>query len=422
MEIEEKQNKLLQIKSSIHTVCSYLDVKSLVTLRQTCSDIKNLVDRRIAKLLLRNKNYSGISYSVKNFKLPFKSENYMKLYSELSNSEIRSEINPKKLKCSYASSIDYSQTPENLLDGKDNTFWGSKGHDTSDASEYINFCHEDGLLLDIKKIEIGFYRENSFEPEFSFFPSNEIIVRVGLFEHKFDHEYGPFKVENMEDDKFTIMLSENNFLAKYFQIEFKGKPGLQKQDNEFYHAVGSMKVSGQEFDIEKGAGEILGVMEAYYQKQDFIQNTVAEFYKTTFPSLYSETIEENLKKLDLRHFILGNGTELIQKLHKPTIEYMMDKGYELDVVFEYINKSMRVKNDWECMSFMKEGELLRKYIDWVMPRYGILYQAESRLMIYSYFYKPFYEEFGEERGVDKDRFNQTVIFFTHFFEIFSIFF
>lgn len=410
MEIENKSNMLIRVKHSFHTVCSFLDVKSLTTLRETNSEIKNLVDFRIAKLLLRNKRYSGISFNVSNMKMPVKSTNYMQLYSELLSSEIRSKIDLKKLRCSYASSIDYSQTPENLLDGNKNTFWGSKGHDTPLASEFTNFCHEDGLLLDIKSMVIGFYRESDFEDGFDFFPSDEIIIRVGLFEHKFDHEYGPFNVKEglRNDDKIEIKLDNNKFLAKYFQIEFKGKPGLQKQDNKYYHAIGSLELEGHQFDIEKGSGQLTNILEAYYEKQDFIENTVSAFYKTTFPSLYSDVIRDNLEKLSLQSFILGNGDEIIQKLHKPTIDFMLENGYELETVFEYLNKSMVIKQNWDCMKFLDGKEILDKYVAWITSRYGIMNQIESRLIVSNYFYKRFFEEFGEERRVDKDRFNEIV--------------
>lgn len=416
MEIEHKKNKITKVKNSFHTICSYLDIKSLVTLRETSSEIKNLVDSRIAKLLLISPSFSPISYKLQNLAIkPQKNSDYMKLYSELSNSKIRSKIQKSDLKCSYASSIDYSQTPENLFNEDPTLFWGSKGHDNPNNSELINFCHKNGLLLNIKSLEIEFYREDTFEDGFNFFPSNEILIRVGLFEHKFDHEYGPFSVKDgmiEGEDKIKIELKGNNFLAKFFQIEFKGKPGMQKQDKKYYHAVKSLDLEGHQFDIKEGAEEILNVLEAYYEKREFIKSTVSEFYKVTFPTLYSKILKEKIEKLELKDFILGRGEEIINKLHLPAIKGMIREKYSFEVIFEYVNKSFGIKEDLRCMEFLKDKEVISEYLEWVLPRYGVLNQVESRMVVFRYFYTRLHEEFGEEKGVDKERFNQLVrIFF-----------
>jgi hypothetical protein len=387
-------------------------------MRLTCKEVKVYVDKRITKLLLINQNYSGISYKVKNAVFSQKNMDYLKLYSQLMGVEIKQELENNELVCTYVSSQDFNQSPMGLLNENPIKFWGSKGHDSPKVSEYVTFSHKDGYLLDIESVLLRFYRESEFDPPNDFFPAEELIIRVGLFEHKFDFQYGPFKLDPLVEDSIFISFKEQaGFLAKYVQLEFVGLPGLQMTDHKYYLAVQSMKLSGSQFNIKslQEDNELVKVLVAYYKKQDFFNKTVFEYYKQTFPKVYEDFVQTVVKELTVEHFVLGDNHSIVSLLHKPALTFMVANDYPNQTIFEYINQSSDLKNDWECLSWIfekpatpGEDDAIVQYLDWIEPKYGMLNEFETRLIVEKHFFSIFKRENPNLVRVERSEFDRIV--------------
>ena len=398
-------DKLLRSRISFYSFCSYLDLETLLKLRLSSKKVKSIIDTGISRILLINKNFSSISCKVDNLLLrSAKKSDYLQLYSKLKGSSIRSKITSGDLQFSYVSSVDYDQSAKCMLDGDHQTFYSSKGNASPDSSEFMTICLKHGSLINLNSLKIKFYTAAYFEETNNFFPADSIYVRMGLFEHGFEKEYGPFDVKGMlaagnkEDKTVELCIGNETYLAKYIQIEFRGLPGLQLSDNKYYLAIEAFKMNGFKFQVKTQEADVLvDLIEAYYQKNQFFEKVVGEYYKSNFERLYHEVLKEKLENMNLREFVLGDVGSVVKTIHLPALEHMIENEFDEEIIFQYLLESNGLRDDPESYKFFENGgEKFKRYLRFLEPRLGNLNTSESRLVFEIFYYKPFMDYYRDQ--------------------------
>jgi len=145
-----------------------------------------------------------------------------------------------------ASSTDFSQSVEKVLDENKDLFWSSTGRDDEDSKDSLLFMFKKYLVVPfLIKVTFftaaGFYETGTLE-----FPSKHIQVLFSLDGQNW--EFGSEIVPVNGQREVEIKILGKVGIARYMKIVFIGKCVLQPTDDLYYVAVQKVKCYGYKID------------------------------------------------------------------------------------------------------------------------------------------------------------------------------
>lgn len=352
----QKSVSLLSFNLDVYVeLASFLTAKDLVVLASTCSTLFKTLHNSDFWVSFSNIYPKICPLVLANLKIP---KDHFYNFFRMSTAAFYSRTSHVQLGMLAidASSTDFNQNIENVLNDDKTLFWSSKGHDTVDGNEELLFQFKDSFVVPTV-LSVRFFKTSwNYGQAGLTYPSQYIQADFSM-----DGKNWEFSSEKKEvnNDKVEIKVLKNVGVARFVKVNFIGKKTAQQSDNRYYHAVENVKCFGYKVDQKSSQYSQMNELilngycswkEAIAKREENPQKIATEelreelqeyFTKGTFSKKYFTGLEELLKTEnfdEIWNYLQENPMLLIQESTFMTI-YMTNRPF----VKEYLRRINEIK-------------------------------------------------------------------------------